>query len=71
MRQAKSKVKALNFRRAKFQFFKKLANRNPWNAALRNKGAEQNRQIFKDTFQSTRPSDPMAQEVVKKGNWHG
>lgn len=71
MGQAKSKVKTLNFRRAKFQFFKELVNRNPWNAALRNKGAEQNWQIFKDTFQSTRASDPTAQEVGKKGNWSG
>lgn len=37
MGQAKSKVRALSFRRAKFQFFKELVNRNPCNAALRNK----------------------------------
>lgn len=42
MGQAKSKVRALSFRRAKFQFFKELVNRNPCNTALRNKGAEQN-----------------------------
>lgn len=40
MGQAKSKVRALTFRRAKFQFFKELASRNPCNAALKNKGAE-------------------------------
>lgn len=42
-----SKVRTLSFRRAKYQFFKELVNRNPCEAALRNKGAEQNWQILR------------------------
>ena len=41
MGQAKSKVRTLNFRKAKFQLFKELVNRTPWETALRDKGAEQ------------------------------
>ncbi|KFW02563.1 hypothetical protein N327_13593, partial [Fulmarus glacialis] len=50
--QAKSKVRALNFRKANFQLkeFKELIDRTPWETALRAKGAEQSWQIFKDTF---------------------
>ena len=50
MGQAKSKVRTLNFRKANFQLFKELVNRTPWETALRDKGAEQSWQIFKDTF---------------------
>ena len=46
--QAKGNVKTLNFRKAKFQLFKKLVNRTPWETALRDKGEEQSWQIFKD-----------------------
>ncbi|PKU43319.1 hypothetical protein llap_6377 [Limosa lapponica baueri] len=48
--QVKSKVRTLNFRKAKFQFFKELVNRPPWETTLRDKGAEQSWQVFKDTF---------------------
>ena len=50
MGQAKSKVRTLNFRKANFQLFKELVNRTPWETALRDKGAEQSWQIFKDAF---------------------
>ncbi|KFQ65375.1 hypothetical protein N334_04245, partial [Pelecanus crispus] len=48
MGQAKSKVRTLNFRKAKFQLFRELVNRTPWETGLRDKGAEQSWQIFKD-----------------------
>ena len=41
MAQAKSKVRTLNFRKAKCQLFKELVNRTPWETALREEGAEQ------------------------------
>ncbi|KAK4825589.1 hypothetical protein QYF61_000678 [Mycteria americana] len=50
MGQAKSKVRTLNFRKAKFHLFKKLVNGTPWETAFRDKGAEQSWQIFKDAF---------------------
>ncbi|PKU47054.1 nedd4-binding protein 2-like 2 [Limosa lapponica baueri] len=50
MSQARSKVRTLNFRKTKFQLFKKLVNRSPWETALRDKGAEQSWQIFKNAF---------------------
>ncbi|KAK4811070.1 hypothetical protein QYF61_016356 [Mycteria americana] len=50
MGQAKSKVRTLNFRKANFQPFKELVNGTPWETALRDKGAEQSWQIFKDDF---------------------
>jgi len=40
MGQAKSKVRTPNFRKAKFQLFKQLVIRTPWETALRDKGAE-------------------------------
>lgn len=39
--QAKSEVRTLNFRKIKFQFFKKLISMTPWKTALRDKVAEQ------------------------------
>ena len=48
--QAKNKVRPLNFRKTDFQLFKALVNRTPWETALRDKGAEQSWQIFKDAF---------------------
>ncbi|KAK4818978.1 hypothetical protein QYF61_022645 [Mycteria americana] len=47
MGQAKSIVRILNFRKAKFQLFKELINRTSWEMVLRDRGAEQ---IFKDAF---------------------
>ena len=48
--QAKSKVRTLSFRKAKFWLLRELVNRNPWESALSDKGAEQSWQIFKDAF---------------------
>jgi len=48
--QAKTKVRTLNFRKAKFQLFKELVNRTPWETALEDKGAEQIWQVFKNAF---------------------
>jgi len=44
IRQAKSKIRELNFRKAKFQFFKELVNKIPLGTR------EQNRQIYKEVF---------------------
>ena len=46
----KSKVSMLNFKKAEFQLFKELANKVPQEAVLRDKDAQQNRQIFKEAF---------------------
>ena len=43
----KSKVKILNFRKANFRLCKELLDEALWKAVLRNKGAEQNCQLFK------------------------
>lgn len=48
MGQVKTWVTTLNFKSAKFQLFKELVNGTPWETALRDKGAEQSRQLFKD-----------------------
>ncbi|KFP56696.1 hypothetical protein N322_04880, partial [Cariama cristata] len=48
--QVKSKGRTLNFRKANYQLFKELVNRTPWETALRDKGAEQSWQIFKEIF---------------------
>ncbi|KFQ68276.1 hypothetical protein N335_06719, partial [Phaethon lepturus] len=50
MGQVKSKVRTLNFRKANCQLFKESVNRTPWEYALRDKGAEQSWQVFKDVF---------------------
>ncbi|KFM02772.1 hypothetical protein AS27_04311, partial [Aptenodytes forsteri] len=50
MGQVKSTVRTLNFRKVNFQLFKDLVNRTPWETALRDKGAEQSWQIFKNVF---------------------
>lgn len=50
IRQTKSKIKKLNFRKAKFQLFRELLNKTPWESALKDKGAQQSWQIFKKAF---------------------
>ena len=50
MGQAKSKVRTLTVRQAKFQLFKELVNATPRETARRDKGAEQSWQIFKGAF---------------------
>ena len=66
--QAKSKVRTLNFRKAKFWMFKDLVNRTPWETALRDKRAERSWQIFKDTFHRAQElSIPRCKKLGKEG----
>jgi len=51
MGKVRSIVRTLNFRKANIQLFKELVRRTPWETVLRDKAAEQSRQIFKDAFQ--------------------
>jgi len=62
----KSKVKTLNFRKAKFLVFKELLSRIPCETTLRDKGAEQSWQIFKDAFH--RAQEPSIPRCKKSGN---
>jgi len=48
--QAMSKIRSLNFRKGNFQLFNELDNRTTWETTLRDKGAQQSWQIFKDIF---------------------
>ena len=50
MRQVKSKIRKLNFRKANFQLFWELVNNIPWETVLMGKGVEQSWQIFKEAF---------------------
>jgi len=50
MGQVKTKARTLNVRRANFQLFKELVDGIPWETAFRDKGAEENWQLFKDVF---------------------
>jgi len=64
--QAKSKVMTLNLRKAKFQLFKELVSRTPWERAFRHREAEQSQQIFKDAFQRAQDlSSPMCKKEGK------
>ncbi|GAB0186222.1 mitochondrial enolase superfamily member 1 [Grus japonensis] len=68
MGQVKSKGRTLNFRKANFQLFKELVNRTPWETALRDKGAEQSWQIFKDPFHRAQElSIPRCKKSGKEG----
>ena len=68
MGQAKSKVRTLNFRKAKFQLFKQLVNRTSWQTVLRDKGAEQSWQVFKDAFHRAQElSNPRCKKSEKEG----
>jgi len=51
MGKVRSIVKTLNFRKVNFQLFMELVSRMPWEMVLRDRGAEQSWQIFKDAFQ--------------------
>ncbi|KFQ86553.1 hypothetical protein N337_12956, partial [Phoenicopterus ruber ruber] len=58
----------LNFRKANFQLFKELVNRTPWETALRDKGAEQSWQIFKEAFHRAQElSIPRCKKTSKGG----
>lgn len=48
MRQAKSKMRMLHFRKANLQVFRELVSKTPWKTVLMDKGAEQRWQIFKE-----------------------
>jgi len=50
MGKARTTVRTLIFRKASFQLFKELVSRNPWETVLRDRGAEQSWQTFKDAF---------------------
>lgn len=50
MGQEKYEVRTLNFKKAKFQLFREIINRITCVTVLRNKGVEQNWQIFKEVF---------------------
>jgi len=68
MGQAKSKVRTWSFRKENFQLFKELVSRTPWETALRDKGAEQSWQIFKDIFHRTQElSIPKCKKSGKQG----
>ncbi|KAK4806761.1 hypothetical protein QYF61_005557 [Mycteria americana] len=68
MGQARSIVRTLNFRKANFQLFKELVSRTPWEKVLRDKGAEQSWQIFKDAFHKVQElSVPRCRKSGKEG----
>jgi len=69
--QVKSQLRTLKFRKAKFQLFKELVNRTPWETALRDKGAEQSWQNFKDAFHKTSRSPGVRNQERKARDWHG
>ena len=48
--QVKSRVRTLNFGRARFQLFKELVDGAPWETAPRVKGAEKSWQLFEGIF---------------------
>ncbi|KFQ68256.1 hypothetical protein N335_13841, partial [Phaethon lepturus] len=61
-------VRTLIFRKANFQLFRELVIRIPWESALRDKGAEQSWQVFKDTFHRVRElSIPRCKKSGKEG----
>lgn len=62
----------LNVRKTNFQLFKELVNRIPWETALRDKGAEQSWQIFKDAFHRAQELlIPVCKKSKKVRGWHG
>jgi len=65
---ARSIVRNLNFRKANFQLFRELVNGTPWERVLRDRGAEQSWQIFKDTLQRVQElSVPRCKKSGKEG----
>jgi len=66
--QTKRKVRTQNFGKANFELFKELVNRIPWETTLRDKGAEQSWQIFKDAAQKAQElSIPRCKKPGKEG----
>ncbi|KFQ55458.1 hypothetical protein N334_10646, partial [Pelecanus crispus] len=68
MGKARSIVRTLNSRKAKFQLFKELVRTTPWETVLRNRGTEQSWEIFKDTFHGVQElSVPRCKKSGKEG----
>jgi len=68
MGKVRSIVRTLNFRKAKFQLFKELVSRTPWEMVLRDRGPEQTWQIFKDVFHRAQElSVPRCKKSGKEG----
>ena len=65
---ARSIVRTLNFRKTKFQLFKKLVNKTTREIVLRDRGAEQSWQIFKVVFRRAQElSVPRCKQSGKEG----
>ena len=72
MRQAKSKMRMLHFRKANLQVFRELVSKTPWKTVLMDKGAEQRWQIFKEAFfraQELSIPDVASQERKARPAW--
>ncbi|KFQ63779.1 hypothetical protein N334_06073, partial [Pelecanus crispus] len=68
MGKARSIVRTLNFRKAKFQLFEELLRRTPWETVLRDRGMEQSWQMFKVTFHRAQElSVPKCKKSGKEG----
>jgi len=68
MGKARSTVRILNFRKSNFQLFKELVNRTPWDTVLRDRGAEQSLQIFRDAFHRAQELElPKCKKSGKEG----
>jgi len=68
MGKARSVVRTLNFRKANFQLFKELVSRTLWEMVLRDRGAEQGWQIFKEAFHKAQElSVPRCKKSGKEG----
>jgi len=50
MGKVRSIVRAVNLRKANFKLFKELVNRTSWETVLRDRGAEESWQFFRDAF---------------------
>ena len=68
----REKFRTLNFQRVNFQLFKDLVDKISWNTVLRDKGAYQNCQLFKDTFlRAQELSIPLCKKASRKGRQAG
>jgi len=66
--QVKGKVRTLNLRKEKFHLFKEIVSRTTWKTALRDTGAEQSWQIFKNAFHRVQElSVPRCKKSGKEG----
>jgi len=68
MGKTRSIIRTLKFRKDKFQLFKELVSRTPSETVLRDRGAEQSWQIFKDAFRRAQElSVPRCKKSDKEG----